>query len=201
MKDKLTYQKWIAGIKAGKTVVSRNGHNEFLEMKIDGKYMPGDEIKRKNKGSLSISVKWAANKELTGRIELVSNGKVIATLPGTAMPGQPLVFNTTATFTKSSWICARRMDEQGHETHTAPIYITVNNMPVRASASDAKYFIAWIGNILENIKAGGKWAKYFPNDLAAVTERYIKARNVYEKILQESHYNFATDEIIVGKQF
>ena len=79
VKDKLTYQKWIAGIKAGKTVVSRNGHNEFLEMKIDGKYMPGDEIKRKNKGSLSISVKWAANKELTGRIELVSNGKVIAT--------------------------------------------------------------------------------------------------------------------------
>ena len=201
VKDKLTYQKWIAGIKAGKTVVSRNGHNEFLEMKIDGKYMPGDEIKRKNKGSLSISVKWAANKELTGRIELVSNGKVIATLPGTAMPGQPLVFNTTATFTKSSWICARRMDEQGHETHTAPIYITVNNMPVRASASDAKYFIAWIGNILENIKAGGKWAKYFPNDLAAVTERYIKARNVYEKILQESHYNFATDEIIVDKGF
>src|SRR5258708_30822604 len=32
VKDKmLTYYKWIAGIKEGRTVVSRNGHNEFLE--------------------------------------------------------------------------------------------------------------------------------------------------------------------------
>ena len=51
VKDKLTYRKWIEGIKNGRTVVSRNGHNEFLEMKVNGKYTPGDEIKIKNKGN------------------------------------------------------------------------------------------------------------------------------------------------------
>jgi len=107
-------------------------------------------------------------------------------MQGSAKPGEPLVFSTTAGFIKSSWLCARRMDEQGHETHTAPVYITVNKKPVRASAEDARFFIAWIDNILKNIEPGGKWNKYFPNDIATVTERYMKAKNVYEQILKES---------------
>jgi len=186
VKDKLTYQKWIEGIKAGRTVVSRNGHDEFLSMKVNDKFIPGDEIKCKKNGKVSVQITWTAAEALTGRIELVSNGNVIATMQGSAKPGEPLVFNTTASFTKSSWLCARRMDEQGHETHTAPVYITVNKKPVRASAEDARFFIAWIDNILQNIKPGGKWNKYFPNDIATVTERYMKAKNVYEQILKES---------------
>ncbi len=174
VKDKLTYQKWIDGIRSGRTVVSRNGHDEFLSLNVNGKYIPGDEVALKNKGNVSVQVTWTATKELTGRIELVSNGKVIATMPGSAKPDEPLVFNTTADFTKSGWLCARRMDEQGHETHTAPVYITVNKKPVRVSAEDASFFIAWINNILENIKPGGKWNKYFRNDIATVKERYMK---------------------------
>ena len=141
VKDKLTYRKWIEGIRDGKTVVSRNGHNEFIEMKVNGKYAPGDEIKLKNKGTVTIEVKWTAVKELTGRIELVSNGKVVASQTGTAKPGKPLLFKTTAAFKKSGWICARRMDEKGHQSHTAAVYITVNNKPVRASAEDANFLL------------------------------------------------------------
>ena len=162
VKDKLlTYRKWIEGIKKGNTVISRNGHNEFLEMKINGKYGPGDEIKLKNKGTVTIEVKWTAVKELTGRIELVSNGKVVASQPGTAKPGEPLILKTTQEFTKSGWICARRMNEKGHQSHTAPVYITVNNKPVRASAEDAEYFVKWIDNILDNIAPGGVWNRLF----------------------------------------
>ncbi|TKK65141.1 hypothetical protein FC093_20975 [Ilyomonas limi] len=186
VKDKLTYQKWIEGIKKGRTVVSRNGHQEFLLLKVNGKYSPGDEIQLKNKGKVTVQVIWTAAEALTGRIELVSNGKVIAAMPGTATPGEPLVFDTTVDLSQSSWLCARRMDEHGHETHTAPVYITVNKKPVRASADDAKFFITWIDNILENIEPGGKWNKYFPNDIVTVKERYIKAKAVYEQILKET---------------
>src|SRR5690606_31182444 len=38
----LTYRKWIDGIKAGRTVVSRNGHREFLDLKVNGNATPGD---------------------------------------------------------------------------------------------------------------------------------------------------------------
>ena len=44
----LAYRDWIEGIKLGRTVISRNGHNEFLEMKVNDKYSPGDVIKFRN---------------------------------------------------------------------------------------------------------------------------------------------------------
>ena len=185
VRDKLTYRKWIEGIKNGRTVVSRNGHIEFIEIKADEKYVPGDEITIKNKETIDIEVKWTAIKELTGTIELVSNGKIIASQTGIAKPGNPLLFKTKASFVKSGWICARRMDHQGHQTHTAPVYISVNKKPVRASAEDAQFFIDWINNILKQTDTGGKWNKYFTNDLETIRSRYIKARNVYQNILNE----------------
>jgi hypothetical protein len=185
VKDHLTYRKWIDGIKKGKTVVSRNGHNEFIEMKVDGRYTPGDEIMIKDKGTVSIEVKWTAVKELTGTIELVSNGKVIASRKGTAKPGEALLLKAREAFSKSGWICARRMDEQGHQTHTAPVYITVNKKPVRASAEDAKFFIAWIDNILKQTEPAGKWNKYFTHEPETIRDRYKKAKAVYEDILKE----------------
>ena len=185
--DKLTYRKWVEGIKNGRTVVSRNGHNEFLDFKINEKYSPGDVIKFSKKGTVNIEVKWTAIKTLSGRIELVSNGKVIATQLCTAKPGEPVIFNTKLDFAKSGWICARRMDEKGHETHTAPIYIYVDKKPIRASAEDAQFFIDWIDNILKNIEPGQKWNKYFPKHYVTIKERYLKAKAVYQKILTESY--------------
>ncbi|MEP7259265.1 MAG: CehA/McbA family metallohydrolase, partial [Flavitalea sp.] len=90
VKDALTYDKWAKGIKNGRTVVSRDGHNEFIDMTINGKYGPGDELALKNKGKVSIEVKWTSIKEASGKIELVLNGKVVASKEGTAKPGSPL---------------------------------------------------------------------------------------------------------------
>ena len=185
----LTYRKWIEGIKKGNTVISRNGHNEFLEMKINGKYEPGDEISIKNKGTVTIEVKWTAVKELSGTIELVSNGKVVSSQSGAVMPGKPLILEASKEFTESGWICARRMDEKGHQTHTAPIYITVNEKPVRASAEDAEYFVKWIDNILNNIAPGGVWNHFFTHDIETVQNQYQKAREIYSKILAEAQAN------------
>lgn len=186
----LTYQKWVEGIKNGRTVVATNGHVEFLDLKINGEASPGDEIKLNDKGSINIEVRWTSVKELTGRIELVCNGEVVATQEGTARPGQPVILKASRPINKSCWICARRMNSQGHQSHTAPVYIKVRNEPVRASASDAQYFVSWIDNILANIAVGGSWNKYFTHDLDVVQNRYKKARAIYSKIAVEAkHYN------------
>ncbi len=74
----MTYRKWIEGIKNGRTVVTTNGHVEFLDLKINGVNGPGDEIKLKGKKTVEIDVNWTSVKTLTGRIEIVCNGKVIA---------------------------------------------------------------------------------------------------------------------------
>jgi O-glycosyl hydrolase len=182
----MTYRKWVEGIKNGRTVVTTNGHAEFLDFHINGSASPGDEIKLTKPGSISADVDWTAAKELTGRIEFVCNGKVVAATDGTASPGKPVHFSTKIKITESSWICARRMDATGHCSHTAPIFVPVMGKPVRASEADARFFIAWIDNILKNIEPGQPWNKYFTHDLDAVKARYIKARSVYEKIAAEA---------------
>ncbi len=181
----LTYLHWIKGIKDGKTVVSRNAHNEFIDLKVDGKYAPGDEIKFRKKGMVSVEVEWTAVKELAGSLQLICNGEVIATQSGIAKPGEPMLLKVTHEITQSSWICARRKDESGHQTHSSPIYITVNKKPVRASAEDAQYFIHWIDNLLVKTAPGGEWSRYYTTDYDTVHKRYRKAKDVYSNILKE----------------
>ena len=183
----LTYRKWIEGIKNGRTVVSMNGHKEFLDLKVGtAGVSPGDEIKLEHKSVLNMQITWTSVLEQSGSIELVCNGQVIAVLPGTAKPGDPVILQTSHAFTQSSWICARRMDDKGHQSHTAPVYITVKDAPVRASAQDARYFVKWIDKILVNIAPGGPWNEYFSHDLDVVENRYRRARAVYEKIAMEA---------------
>jgi hypothetical protein len=182
-----TYRKWIEGIQNGRTVVASNGHTEFLDLKVgENAASPGDEIKIKNSTALTIEVQWTSIVEQTGRIELVCNGKVIAGREGKASPGESVVLKTSQVFAGSSWICARRMDDKGHRSHTAPVYITVRNAPVRASVEDAQYFVRWIDNILVNIAPEGPWNRYFTHDLDVVQKRYRQARAVYEKIALEA---------------
>jgi O-glycosyl hydrolase len=187
IKDKpLTYRKWIEGIAKGKTVVSRNAHNEFLEFVVNGKLIPGDEIRLKEKGIVQAEIKWSAVQELTGRVELVRNGKVVASKTGTVISGTPFILQTTQEFTKSGWLCARRMSEKGHQVHTAAVFVMVDDAPVRASAKDAQFFVKWIDNILEKIALGGVWNQYFTHDLNVVQDRYRKAKDIFLKIAEEA---------------
>ncbi len=182
----LTYRRWVEGIAKGRTVVTTNGHKEFLDLKVNGDASPGDEINLKGEGSVNAEVRWTSVTEATGRIELICNGKVVAEKEGTVEPGKPVILTAKLPVNESSWICARRMDETGHRSHTAPVYITLGDKPVRASAEDARFFISWIDNILDNIKPSGPWNKYFTHDLDIVQNRYRKAREVYEKIASEA---------------
>jgi len=182
---KLTYNSWIGAIKKGRTVVSRNGHQEFLSLSLDGKAGPGQTVLMKNKKPVAVRVTWTADTRQSGHIELVCNGKVVATREGTADRGKPLVLDTTITVNQSSWFCARRMDGDEHQSHTSAAYASLNGKPVRASAADAEYFVSWIDNILANIEPGHKWNRYFTHDLQTVQARYRKAKNIYKKIAGE----------------
>jgi O-glycosyl hydrolase len=183
----LTYRKWIEGIKKGRTVVSTNGHNEFLDLKV-GKNdaSPGDEIKSSREIFLPVKITWTSTPVQKGRIELICNGKVISSLEGNATSGKPLTFKTNIKITESSWISARRMDDTGHRSHTSPVYVIIKNKPVRANADDARFFVAWIDNILSGIAPGGPWYKYFNHDRDIVQERYIRAKDIYARIESEA---------------
>lgn len=181
-----TYRKWVEGIRNGKTVVARNGHLEFIDLKVNGNYQPGDEIQLKKNGKVTVEVEWKAVKELSGQLEIVFNGEVVASQERTASPEHPVVLRMKQPINQSGWICARRMDEKGHQTHTAPVYVKLNDEPVRASAEDAEYFVAWIDNLIEKTSPGNDWNQYFTKDLDVVQGRYKKARDMYMKIAEEA---------------
>jgi hypothetical protein len=140
----------------------------------------------KNKGNVAINVTWTAINEEPGIIELVKDGVVVASQSGIVKPGIPVELTSQVSFNASGWVCARRMDETGHVTHTAPLYISVNDKPIRASVEDARFFVAWIDNILQNTAPGGPWDKYFTTDKETVRKRYLKAREIYETIAKEA---------------
>ena len=140
----------------------------------------------KDEGTARVEVKWTSVRPLTGRLELLYNGEIVAAEQGTAQPDKPIILKTDQLLTESGWLCARRMDEHGHQTHTSPVYVTVNNKPVRASASDAMYFVKWIDDLLEQTSPGHEWNQYFTHDLDVVQDRYKRAREIYLSIAREA---------------
>ena len=186
---KLTYDKWIDGIARGRTEVSRDAHNEFLDLKVNGTSQPGDEIRLQEKGPVRVRVEWTSLKNEEGRIEVVRNGSVVASHTAEAGPGKNAAFETTVDFHHSGWLAVRRMDWQsssGHELQSGAVFVIVNDQPIRASAADARFFVSWIDNLLKQTSPGGEWSNYFPHDREAAQERYRKAREIFAQRAAEA---------------
>jgi hypothetical protein len=198
---KLTYNKWIDGIARGRTVVSRNAHNEFLDLRVNEMAQPGDEVRLEGKGPLRVRVEWRMLKNpsafpypMVGRIELVQNGFVVASQTAEVTPSSPAAFETTLDFRKSGWLAARRMDWQsGHQTQTGAVFVVVKGQPVRASASDAEFFVKWIDNLIQQSSPGGAWSKFFAKDREAAQARYRKARAIFEDRAREAQNQAASN--------
>lgn len=182
----MTYRNWIAGIKAGRTVVSRNGHKEFLNLRVNSTAGPGDEIKLSRAGSLPVSVTWTAKQKFTGTIELLRNGVVVASKRATIPANGSVPMRATVNFDKSGWLAARRMASNGHALHTSAVFVTVGGKPVRVSAPDAQFYVQWMDNLLGKTSPGGVWNSYFPTSLSAAQTRYRDARAIYQRIADEA---------------
>ena len=183
----LTYRNWIEGIAAGRTVISRNGHNEFLNLTVNNTAVPGDEIRLAGGGSVPVTIEWTATQNLSGTIELVSNGVVLASKQASVAPGASASLSGTVDFTKSGWLAARRMGGNGHEVHTGAVFIIVENKPIRVSSADAEFYVQWMDNLLAKTSPGGAWSSYFVNSRNAAQTRYQAAKSVYQQIALEAN--------------
>ena len=177
----MSYRNWIDGIKSGRTVVSRNGHKEFISLTVNGSATPGDEIQLAAAGSVPVSVRWTATESLSGPIELVSNGTVVASTQANVTSSTPFNWNVSVNFPKSGWVAARRMGPDGHIVHTAAVFVIVNGAPIRASVSDAEFYVSWMDNLLANTSPGGPWNQYFPNNLSQAQARYQQAKAIFQQ--------------------
>jgi hypothetical protein len=183
---KLSYRSWIDGIAQGRTVISRDGHREFLDLKVNARVGPGEEIAFAAKGRVEVDACWTAALPLLGRIELVRNGTVVVSRDASVAPGAPSCLHATVDFGESSWLCARRMDAKGHQLHTGAVYISVAGTPVRASSADADFFVQLIDNLIQRTSPGREWNRFFVHNLATAQDRYRRARAIYVRIGDEA---------------
>ena len=181
-----TYRNWIDAIVHGRTVISRNGHNEFLNLVVKNTATPGDQVDLASAESVPVTVTWTGKQNLSGTIELVQNGNVIASKQTSVAPGAPATLTATVDFAKSGWLAARRMDGSGHKVHTAAVYVIVKNAPIRASVADAQFYEQWMDNLLAKTSPGGEWNHFFVNNLAQAQDRYRQAKAVFQRIEQEA---------------
>jgi hypothetical protein len=183
----LTYRKWIEAIRAGHTVVSRNGRNEFVDLKVNGTARPGDVINLPaGGGAVTVSAQWSALQNLTGTIELVQNGVMVTNAAASVTTNTTSSLSATLNFTRSGWLAARRMSGSEHMVQTAAVFINVTNTAVRASAADAQFYVSWMDELLSRTDTNGVWGNFFQTNRVEARARYQMARDTYQQIADEA---------------
>jgi TolB protein len=179
---KLDYRAWLAAIKAGRTFVS-NG--PVLSFSVDG-HEAGDEIRLSEGGrelTARVSVRSIAPIE---RVEIVSNGLVVATVP-VAAGGLRADATVKLSVTRSGWYTLRAWSPNAAEpvldiypfATTSPVYVIVGGHPLR-SAEDSRYFVAWIERVEAAAGAHAGWND--AKEKADVLARLAAAKDVYRKL-------------------
>jgi hypothetical protein len=155
----LTYDRWIEGIRAGRTFFT-SGPMLFLD--VDG-HAPGETIERSNGGAVSFRARLESWYPVE-RVELVMNGEVVASVDNAAGERE-LELSGHVTVEESSWLAARAYSGQTLPTqaqltgrgsplfaHTSPVYVSVDQQ-ARSSAESAAELLKICDRTLQ-------WAKH-----------------------------------------
>lgn len=178
----LDYQKWIAGLRTGRSFVT-NG--PMLEFKVNGK-LAGSVIKLTKADTIQINALGVSQFPLE-QGELVLNGKVVAkTKPN--QKGQ-LVFDEPIKVDQSGWIAFRvsgpkHEDHHDHKlyAHSNPVYLQISNQPVDAGV-DAEFFLAWIDRLEMELHQRNRIPT--PEQHEHVHNQLNAARAIYQKMISK----------------
>ena len=179
----LDHQRWLAGVKAGRTFVT---NAPLLEFSLAGRTM-GDEL-RLPAGSHRLTARVGLRSNVpVDHLEIVGNGKVVATIP---LRGARTTANDTVSIpvTASGWYVLRAYSDRAMLpvldlypfASTSPIYVRVGDDPVR-SAEDAAFFVQWIERLERFARASTAWNA--PNEQARALRTLAEARAVFAERL------------------
>jgi hypothetical protein len=184
LKGNFSYDKWIAGLRAGRSFVT-NG--PMLELSVNGKGL-GEVLQLP--AAAEVKVRATASSQFPlDRMEVLYNGQVVAaTKPAKA--GLSTTLDKTLRLDRSGWLALRSSgpavtDVKGElvYAHTSPVYVIVAGKPA-ASAKDARYFLAWIDRLWETVQERER----FPDkqSQAQVEAEVEAARKVFQKMLDRA---------------
>lgn len=204
LKGPLTYQSWLAGLKAGRSYVS-DGRTHLMDFAVNGSEAGtnNSELNLSSAATVKVTLRvaalldsvpdqaiksrpydqkpyWAIERARIGdsrniNVELIVNGVAVAQK---AIPADGSVRDVSfdVPITKSSWVAARVLAA----AHTNPVFITVAGKPIRASQASAQWALAAVHQCWTQ-----KAPRISPAEQAAASEAYDHAAEVYKRLITE----------------
>jgi hypothetical protein len=172
-----SYESWLAGLRAGRTVVT---DGPLLRLSVAGR-APSNEPLDPRADALDVAVEWEWH-EGVDRVEIVRDGEVVATAADGSARG---TLAQRVDVVGAGWLAARcwgrRRNSYGHAlwAHTSPVYL--RERPGGAVARDsASFFVERIDRAREWIATRARF------DEAAQRERllelFAEGRGHYERL-------------------
>lgn len=138
----LTYESWLAAIKAGRTAAARGATNR-LDLRVEGRRL-GDEVRLPAPQDVTVSLETAGPGPV--EVEVLVNGQPVTRVP---VAGGIQVAQVRVPIARSSWIAAR-----SPYVLTSPVYALVGGQPIRASADDACYLLRAVEDLQGLVTSG-----------------------------------------------
>lgn len=181
IQEPLETERWMEALRQGKTFAT-NG--PLVGFSVNGQ-SAGSELKL-SAGSNQLQVKASLRSIVPlDHLEIVMNGEVIREIE-LAGAKTSADFAGTISVQKSGWLVLRAWAKNSTYpvldlypyASTSPVYVTVDNAPVR-SAVDAAYFIQWIDRIIDD---AGRRTDYNTETEKEITLKTLRdARAVFEQ--------------------
>ncbi len=128
----LTYERWLEGLKAGRTAAAIGVGNR-LHLRAGGARV-GGELRLASAGDVELELETVAAVSLP--VEILVNGVVAASVP--VEPGAQ-VTKARVPIARSSWVAAR-----SPYVLTSPVYVLVEGKPVRGAPEDICYLMRYV---------------------------------------------------------
>lgn len=180
----LTYEKWIEGLKAGRSFVTSG---PMLTFSVNGKG-PGSSLKFSEKSKVRIKASARSQFPLTAA-ELIHNGKVIATAP-LSNDTLSATLDQDISIDRGGWLAFRARGPGTADTatqaltaHTNPVYLETGG-PRDRSADDAQALLKWLDQLELMMRARDRFPT--PKLREQALEQISAARTVYARIAQDS---------------
>lgn len=209
--DKLNYPDWTNGLKSGNTYVSE-GKSHIMDFKVNNVEVGNNDSEVRldkpqkvkvtaniaallskekdsavqpldlNENIWALKPFWNLERSRIGNsrevtVELIVNGKVAAQKTITA-DGIIRNIEFETEITHSSWIAMRIL----YASHTNPIFVIVDNKPIRASKKSAEWCLQAV-----DICWKQKQVKITEDEKEAALQDYQWAQKYYQKISSESN--------------
>ncbi len=191
--DRFNYDAWIDGLKRGCTFTTVG---PLLTFTVNGQ-IAGSELRfDENEASVPVRVSAVSSIPMS-RIEIVANGRVIAT-QSSLTPSERIEWSGAVPLAESSWIAARvwgpnddpiangpsrwsqrRVPDLALLAHTSPVYVTLGGKRV-FSAADRDFCLHWIDALVDRIRKQGNFSNDAHGD--QVLAAFARVRQVYERM-------------------